>query len=87
MMTSPAVPPKPFRQRHATLTDWQFEESVVNGVTILHGFREDQPAALPLIAAQGSTRTTAFQRFGIQAREWDRHAGLAHHRRQPTDAA
>jgi hypothetical protein len=83
------VAPQPFRrrQRHATLTDWQYEESTINGVTILHGFREDHPAALPLISAQGPTRTTAFQRFGIQAREWDRRAGLTHHRRRPSDVA
>lgn len=73
------------RYPHATLTDWQYGEREINGWFIVHGFREDTPAALPLIACQGQTRTAAFQQFSIQAREWDRRNGKRHNVRRPAD--
>lgn len=75
----------PDRQQHATLTDWQYGEREINGWFVVHGFREDTPAALPLIVCQGRTRTAAFQQFGIQAREWDRRNGHRHNVRRPAD--
>lgn len=76
---------KPKRQQHPTLTDWQYEEHGSGGWTILHGFRDDQPAALPLIATSGRTRTASFQQFSMRAREWDQHAGLKHNVKRPAN--
>lgn len=66
------------REQHPTLPDWQLERYQTGEQFILHGFRPDTPAALPLITASGSSSVTASQRFMIQAKRWDEHAQVPH---------